>query len=409
MFSPAHRVLRLPVLILAGVGLSVAPGWASRFHTSPECWDEPRMFHAGSPPAELANRIHLIETPASVTPPGMASESADGARRFWVRNPDTSAPGPWGAAVVVDSGQAQRPTLMVENVAGPILPRWLNERLIFVRIQWGRVTFTDIILDAETRELRYHEVVHDGGEAYAQYQAACGGRCDCPSGAVETSPAADPFGVDAPIPSASAGAGALIGLLELPTVFGPPEQGGVVPADEPRPVPVFAEPLESASPLAALVDLPQFEYREYTYEGAAAVVYRRVAGWYEIGVKMKARKRAWVREASAGAFMPIGELLLARPAYLNERWDGHLWSTPGGDARRTGAPSRLRSAVADGGRVEVSVQVVEVREVGNGLWLRVETREGSGCGDEAPIVDRGWVPAYDASGQLVAGYHSRGC
>lgn len=46
------------------------------------------------------------------------------------------------------------------------------------------------------------------------------------------------FTVQAPIPQASPGAAAMIGLLQLPTVFGAPEQGGVVTAKNARAVAV---------------------------------------------------------------------------------------------------------------------------------------------------------------------------
>lgn len=392
----------LGILFLAGA----APGL--EFHTSPACWDEPRIFHGGPPSADLANRLHRIETPAEVVPRGPSVPSPDGVRRFWVRNPDTTKPGPWGAAIVIDSGQVLRPTILVDDVGGPLRPRWISERLIFVRVPWGRVVFTDLILDATTGVLRYHEVAHDGADAYAQYQAACRGQCPCPDSVTEASAEADRFSVDAPVPPATPGPDAHIGLLELPTIFGPPEQGGIVPAEEPQAVPVYGEADASLAPLAELVDLAHFERREFTYEGAAAVVYRRIPGWYEIGVKMKGRNRAWVRSTADRVFMPIGDLLMGRMAYLNEWWDGHLWSEPGGGLR-TESPSRLRTS-RDDGRSEISVTVSESREVNGGLWLHVETHEGTGCGGGGgDPIDQGWIPAYAVNGNLVAGYYSRGC
>ncbi|MDD3519501.1 MAG: hypothetical protein PHQ14_14225, partial [Chromatiales bacterium] len=59
---------------------------ASRFHTSPACWSEPRIFHAGPPPAVLANRVHRVDLPRSIDPPGDAVVAPDGGYRFWLRN-----------------------------------------------------------------------------------------------------------------------------------------------------------------------------------------------------------------------------------------------------------------------------------------------------------------------------------
>lgn len=404
----AHARHRSLLLGLLSCGLMTGISQALEFHPSPECWKEPRIFHSGAPPAELANRLHLIETPASVAAPGEATAAPDERHRFWVRNPDTSQPGPWGAAVVVDTGKPQRPALFIEDVSGPLHPRWLNERLLFLRVPWGRVMFSDLILDVESATLRYHELAQDGRAAYEQFREACGGRCPCAAddaGAEEEKR----FTTDAPIPLSTPGADALTGLLELPTVFGPPETGGVVAAEQPRAVAIYAAPDDSTPPITTLVELEDFEYREFTYEGAAAVVYRQRPDWYEIGVRLPDRKKAWLRAGDAGDFMPVGELLTGRLAYLNEHWDGHLWADAG-SGRRSGEPSRLIAPSPHDTRAELAVRILETRSVGDGLWLRVETMEENECvRADSPVVDRGWIPAYSATGQLVAWFFSRGC
>ena len=56
------------------------------------------------------------------------------------------------------------------------------------------------------------------------------------------------------------------------------------------------------------------------------------------------------------------------------------------------------------------MNILEARSIGDGLWLHVETLDESPCNGGTPkVVDRGWIPAYAASGALVAGYYSRGC
>ena len=71
------------------------------FHTSLARWDAPRVFRAGPPVAELANRLHLIEVPGGATPAGELMASPEGAARLWVRNPDSSQAGSWGAALIL--------------------------------------------------------------------------------------------------------------------------------------------------------------------------------------------------------------------------------------------------------------------------------------------------------------------
>lgn len=378
------------------------------FHTSPACWDRPRLFHTGPPPAEFANRLHFIEAPA-IDLPGEPLASPDGTARLWLRQPDTSRPPPWGAGLVIDRGAARHRTLLVENVGAPLAPRWLNERWIFLRLTWGRTQFSDIIIDARTGELRYHEQVLDGSIAFEQFQAACRGRCPCDLDAAVDPDHPSRFTLEAEPPAARAGDQAMIGLLTLPAVFGPAQTGGVVPAARPRPVPIYAAPDDQTEPLAALAGLADFEYREYTYEGAAAVVYAKRPGWYAIGIHGQALPRGWVRAKDAGAFLPLAGLLAGGLAYLNAHWDGHLWAEPAG-TRRTAEPSVLVGPGPRDASTEIPVNVLATRVVGDGLWLRIETLDESPCNSAAQaVVDRGWIPAYAATGDLAAGYYSRGC
>jgi hypothetical protein len=381
---------------------------AQDFHTSPACWTAPRIFHAGPPSAEFANRLHLIETPASVMP-GEALVSPGGRTRLWLRQPDTGQPPPWGAALVIDRGHDRHRTLLVEQIGAPLAPRWLNERWVFLRVVWGRIQFSDIVLDTIDGTLRYHEVARDGSTAFEQFQAACRGRCPCDP---ETLPApGDParFTVQAAIPTARPGAQAMIGLLLLPTVFGPPETGGVVAADHPTPVEVYAEPDIAAAPMTALAALEHFEHREHAYEGAAAVVYERRPGWYSIGLRGQALPRGWVRAEQAGTYFAAVELLRDRLAFLNAHWDGHLWLEPAAGPR-TSEPSLLVANGPPDASTEIAVEVLDIRRIGEGWWLEVETLNQSPCNVRSPrVVDRGWIPAYAESGALVGGYYSRGC
>lgn len=401
-----HSAAALGLLLaLAGATGAAQP----EFHTSPACWAAPRVVHAGPPAAEFANRLHLIEVPGGATPAGEPMASPDATARLWVRNPDTTQAGPWGAALVVDAPGAPRRSLLIENVGGPITPHWLNERLIFLRIVWGRALFSDLILDAHRGTLRYHEQAHDGRNAFEQFQAACRGACPCDPEAAMNPDHPSRFSVEAPVPQSQPGAQSMIGLLMLPGIFGPPETGGVVPADDPRPLAVYAEPDASAEPAMQLVDLAHFDYREYTYEGAAAVVYEQRHGWYAIGLREQTLTRGWVRTEDAGDFLPMVRLLPDRLAYLNGHWDGHLWSQPAAGLR-TAQVSRLVAGRTPDASDEHAVNILDARTIGDGLWLHVETLDQSPCNGETPtVVDRGWIPAYAASGHLVAGYYSRGC
>lgn len=402
-----------------------AQGGDAGFHTSPACWDKPRIYHAGDPPQEIADQVHLVEAPPGADGPGEATVSPNGAYRFWLRQPITTRPGPWGAGIIVDTEHQRHRVLLLENVIQPINPRWLTEKLIYLRVIWGRVVFSDIIYDVEANAVIYHEIARDGQIAFQQFQQAecptaelpadhMGQQADAP--AVGTQPPVAPVVAEAPLPpddelpeqpdvmpASKPGTGVMIGLVTLPTIFGPPETGGIVPAENPVPVPVYAAPEAGAAKVAEPDHPDDFQYQEYTYEGAAAVVYQQVPGWYQIA--LSDGQKVWLSAKSAGEYLPIGELLTQRPAYLNEHWDRKLWESP---YIYKGWNSRLPHV--EGDRVEHAVRIKAYQQTPNGLWLQIETLSTNGCGGGVPrVVDQGWIPAYATTGQLVAGYHSRGC
>jgi hypothetical protein len=54
--------------------------------------------------------------------------------------------------------------------------KWVNEKLLFIRVWWGRVLGSDFIYDVETGRFVYDEMVHDGTLLLQQAkQAAEGG------------------------------------------------------------------------------------------------------------------------------------------------------------------------------------------------------------------------------------------
>lgn len=393
---------------------------AAQFHTDPGCWHRPRLAHTGAPPQELAARVHLTQAPAGAAPTGEAVPAPNGAYRLWVRNPDTTQPGPWGAGLIVDVERERHHLLLLEDIAQPITPRWINEKLIFLRVAWGRTVFSDLILDVEAGRLVYHEQLHDGRIAWQQQRQACGGECRCPPAAAPHAPApAPPPQADpAPAPAASApGSGsaktplsqptddAPVGLLRLPGLL------DAAPGQA-TPLPVYDRPEAGADKLAELRDGRVIEQHALAGDESAALVYATRPRWYRIGLRAAAgagADRAWVFDRSAGEYLPLGAVLVLGPAALNAHWDGRLWEAPDVyRARRSKLKPHPGTAPA---HEQHPVRVLGYRDTPRGLWLQIETLAASRpCADTAPrVLERGWIPAYDAAGRLVAEHQPRGC
>jgi hypothetical protein len=174
---------------------------------------------------------------------------------------------------------------------------------LFLRIAWGRVQFTDLIVDVERGAIVYEEAARYSVEAFEQFREACAGQCPCLA-----------------VPGRSG---------ELPT---PPEP--------------------------------------------------------------------WPADGDTGGVTSLIRAL----AYLDEDWDGRVFTEPGGVAYTLSA---LHGAL---GRPEVPADVLEVRQTARGWWLRVALYAVSTCNDpEAAPVHAGWVPAFSTEGRPVASTWARGC
>jgi len=78
--------------------------------------------------------------------------------------PDTTKPGPWTTRVYVGEGESGPDVELrfVDEGSGGVSVRWLNEKLIFGEVWWGRIGATDFIFDLEQRKFIYREMAHFG-------------------------------------------------------------------------------------------------------------------------------------------------------------------------------------------------------------------------------------------------------
>jgi hypothetical protein len=145
---------------------------ATPYHTSPACWLAPRMHHLGALPAALQAGL-AVQRVTGALPDREGVISPNRAYVAWgtpALDGDTSA-------VIVDVERPWHLRVLVTGVAQPVLPRWVTEKLLFVRAMQGRVQFTDVLLDVETGKPIYVESGRDGALAFAQYRDACLGQC----------------------------------------------------------------------------------------------------------------------------------------------------------------------------------------------------------------------------------------
>lgn len=148
------------------------------FHTSPACWSEPRIYHDGTPSKELRDRVAISWVRESPPESGGALSPNDAYEAWTLRG------GPGGlrdsaAAVLIDVERPERLLIETRGLLEPPEIRWVNEKILFIRIPWGRIVYTDLLVDVE-RGVRIHEdeAVY-GVNAFEQYRETCLGQCPC--------------------------------------------------------------------------------------------------------------------------------------------------------------------------------------------------------------------------------------
>jgi hypothetical protein len=159
--------------------LTVGPlfGWVlfvSAIHTSPEHWTRPRIFHEPFD-QEFESQIVLSRTAVSADDvPKKIIPSGNGAYWFGVHYPDrTQSQGdPWNTRIMVYNERGYLVQLELKRIHYCRDIEWINEKLLKVRVWWGRVVATDLILDVEKEKFVYQEMVHGGSIPFQQYQEA---------------------------------------------------------------------------------------------------------------------------------------------------------------------------------------------------------------------------------------------
>lgn len=194
----------------------------------------------------------------------------------------------------------------------------------------------------------------------------------------------------------------IVGLVELPGIVTYTVEG-VSAATVPNPGPLsLREQPDPGAPVVAQLQAPaDVVTREHSYEAVAAVVYEERQGWLRL--KTSQGIFGWLAPTAHAVYYPLATLLVRRLGYLTSAWDGRVWPEPG-----AGYPLRLH--LPKEVQRETPIEVIETQQVGDSLWLRIQVFRSEPCSGPAPQKgETGWVPAWNAEGELTSWYWSRGC
>lgn len=113
-----------------------------------------------------SSRILLKSVTGSAGPPPSAPKNYSPQHTMWQAgvDPDTMKPGPWTTRVYFgsDANSDVLELSAVDHGSGNVQVDWLNEKLVFGRVWWGRIVSTDFVLDVQKRQFLYREMAEYG-------------------------------------------------------------------------------------------------------------------------------------------------------------------------------------------------------------------------------------------------------
>jgi len=86
-------------------------------------------------------------------------------RYIVVSRPDYRKPGPWGTAVWIrDTDGKGTPVMLafLDHASGGVNLHWLNEKLLYGSVWWGRIISADFIFDVKNQRFIYREMANYG-------------------------------------------------------------------------------------------------------------------------------------------------------------------------------------------------------------------------------------------------------
>ncbi len=140
---------------------------------SPDCWAESREVHQENHWRDHAEFVSVRSIPLSEFE--NRTYSRNGA--YWTswenERPDSF--------VIVYAEKERLSKIDFARVYGIEEPKWINEKLLYIRVWWGKIAATDFIFDVEKKEFIHSESLVSGYIAMSQFKVGCRIHpgCDC--------------------------------------------------------------------------------------------------------------------------------------------------------------------------------------------------------------------------------------
>ncbi|MDF3130578.1 hypothetical protein P0Y35_15325 [Kiritimatiellaeota bacterium B1221] len=163
-------------------GLIDTAVWASGdvsvdlFHTPPDKWSAPPIYHPAGDP-HLADRMRLSKVPYAGGLPERFVLSSNGAYGFFARSLVEGEASTGALQLHVFNERPYFVRIELSELYLNFAPevRWINQKLLYVEVWWGRLEGSYFIFDVEREEVVITEAFRDGRVAFRQWKEAAGG------------------------------------------------------------------------------------------------------------------------------------------------------------------------------------------------------------------------------------------
>lgn len=142
------------------IGLSRAEG-----QTPSPCQNQ--NVHYRSDPKSIEKKIHVTRSVSFTMTPTSTKRvtSPQGTRWFVEVDPDyMSSKTPWSTTLHIGSTGSDKGFLEASftDHGNTFAAHWINEKLLFVQVWWGRLASSDLILDVDSGRFIHDEFAHYG-------------------------------------------------------------------------------------------------------------------------------------------------------------------------------------------------------------------------------------------------------
>jgi hypothetical protein len=147
-------------LLMVVIGLNTSYSETSISDT--ECREYDEVYYE-NPDEYVLSRINVEEMGSDSILPVLLSAatkefSPQGTKHYIIQPADFTKQGPWNTDIYVLGNRANPLKIKItfrDHGNGGVRARWLNEKLLFVQVWWGRIVSTDLILDLDTAKWLY--------------------------------------------------------------------------------------------------------------------------------------------------------------------------------------------------------------------------------------------------------------